>query len=88
VTAAPGAGAVVAGTVALLLVGGSTTGCVAMTPLQDRAWHAFQDCQRVARTAQLRQVTPDGRLGFEAEDGDMVQMKTCLRDRWGYPFAN
>lgn len=75
-------------TLALLLIGGPTAACVAMTPLQDRAWHAFQDCQSVARTAQLRQVTPDGRLGFEAEDGDMAKMKACLRDRWGYPFVN
>ena len=72
---------------ALALVG-LTASCVSMTPLQERAWHAFQDCQRVARTAQLRQVTPDGRLGFEAEEADMANMKQCLRDRWGYPFAN
>lgn len=60
----------------------------AMTPLQERAWHAFKDCQHVAGTARLAQATPDGRLAFEAEDGDMVSMKQCLRDRWGYPFVN
>jgi hypothetical protein len=85
VTTRPGAGTLLAG---LGLVLGATASCVAMTPLQERAWHAFQDCQRVARTAQLRQVTPDGRLGFEAEEADMANMKQCLRDRWGYPFAN
>ena len=75
-------------TLALALVGGAAASCVAMTPLQERAWHAFQDCQSVARTAQLRELTPDGRIGFEAEDGDMANMKQCLRERWGYPFVN
>lgn len=75
-------------TLALALVGGAAASCVMMTPLQERAWHAFQDCQHVARTARLAQVTPDGRLAFEAEDGDMAKMKQCLRDRWGYPFVN
>lgn len=75
-------------TLALSLVIGATASCVTMTPLQERAWHAFQDCQHVARTARLAQATPDGRLAFEAEDGDMVSMKQCLRDRWGYPFVN
>lgn len=75
-------------TLGLALVVVATASCVAMTPLQGRAWHAFQDCQQAARTAQLRQVTPDGRLGFEAEEGDMAKMKQCLRDRWGYPFVN
>ena len=78
----PGAGAVLA------LVGGLTASCVAMTPLQARAWHAFNDCQSVARTARLAQVTVDGRIAFEAEDGDMASMKQCLRERWGYPFVN
>lgn len=59
-----------------------------MTPLQERAWHAFQDCQAVARTASLVQITPDGRIAFGAEDTDMPKMKQCLRDRWGYPFVN
>jgi len=75
-------------TLALALVGGAAASCVAMTPLQERAWYAFQDCREGARTAQLREVTPDGRLGFEAEDGDMANMKQCLRERWGYPFVN
>ena len=75
-------------TLALALVSAATASCVVMTPLQGRAWHAFQDCQHVARTARLAQVTPDWRIAFEAEDGDMVNMKQCLRDRWGYPFVN
>ena len=71
-----------------VLVVGALASCAEMTPLQARAWHAFQDCQHVARTARLAQVTPDGRIAFEADEGDMANMKQCLRDRWGYPFVN
>ena len=63
------------------------TGCAPqMTPLQERAWDAFKDCQKLAPTAHITQVLPDGRIGFESREGDYQIMIRCLEERHGYKF--
>jgi len=63
------------------------TGCAeTLTPAQSRAWDAFKDCQKVATTARLTQLTPEGRLGFESREGDYQAMIKCLSERHGYKF--
>ena len=57
-----------------------------LTPLQERAYAAFKDCQSVAPTAQLGELLPDGRFGFTARPGDYQRMIQCLDERHGYKF--
>lgn len=57
-----------------------------LTPLQERAWDAFKDCQNLAPTAQLTWLLPDGRLGFQSREGDYQIMIRCLEERHGYKF--
>jgi hypothetical protein len=69
-----------------LLLGG-VAGCAeTLTPAQSRAWDAFQDCRKLAPTANLTQLTPDGGLGFQSREGDYQIMIRCLNERYGYKF--
>jgi hypothetical protein len=43
-------------------------------------------CQRLAPTANLTSLTPDGALGFESREGDYQVMLRCLSERHGYKF--
>lgn len=71
-------------------MGGALALCAAcapsLTPLQERAYSAFKDCQNVAPTAQLGELLPDGRFGFTARPGDYQRMIRCLEERHGYKF--
>ena len=82
-------GSVPTRTVAVLLLTG-VAGCApSMTPLQEKAWDAFKDCQQLAPTAQLTELTPDGRFGFMTrESTEFTTMKRCLEERYGYRFSN
>jgi len=55
-----------------------------MTPAQSRAWDAFHDCKKLAPTANITQLTPEGSLGFESREGDYQIMIKCLDERYGY----
>ena len=72
---------------ALAAVVGAVAGCAeSLTPAQTRAWDAFKDCQKLAPTAQLTQLTPEGRFGFQSREGDYQIMIQCLTERHGYKF--
>ena len=58
-----------------------------MTPLQQRAYDAFKDCQRDNPTARLTQLTPDGNLGYTAAPVEYQRMRQCLGERYGYRSA-
>jgi hypothetical protein len=58
-----------------------------MSPLQQRAYDAFRDCQRDNPTARLIQLTPEGKLGYTAEPVEYQRMRQCLGERYGYRFA-
>jgi hypothetical protein len=58
-----------------------------MTPLQQRAYDAFRDCQRDNPTARLTQLTPDGRFGYTAAPVEYQRMRQCLGERYGYRSA-
>lgn len=67
----------------------SLAGCAPpMTPLQQRAYDAFRDCQRDNPTARLTQLTPDGKLGYTAAPVEYQRVRQCLGERYGYRFAN
>ena len=69
--------------VSLVLAG--LGGCAQnMTPAQSRAWDAFHDCKKLAPTANITQLTPEGSLGFESREGDYQIMIKCLDERYGY----
>ena len=71
----------------VLLVAGSValTACAEnLTPAQQRAWEAFQECRKLAPTANLTRLDPDGSLGFESREGDVQVMFRCLNERYGY----
>lgn len=58
-----------------------------LTPLQERAWDAFKDCQRQAPSATLQQITEGGGISFMTREGhDVGIMQQCLQERWGYRF--
>ena len=40
-----------------------------LTPLQERAWDAFKDCQRQAPSATLQQISEDGGISFTTREG-------------------
>ena len=62
-------------------------GCTqTMTPAQSRAWDAFHDCKKLAPTANITQLTPEGSLGFESREGDYQIMIKCLDERYGYKY--
>jgi hypothetical protein len=63
------------------------TGCApTLTPLQERAWDAFQDCKQRAPSAVLNQVHEDGRLSYTAREGDVGIMQRCLQENFGFRF--
>ena len=72
----------------MVMIAVVVTGCAAakLTPAQTRAWDAFKDCQPLAPTAVMKEVTPDGGIGFEAREGDYQIMLRCLSERHGYTF--
>jgi hypothetical protein len=56
-----------------------------MPPLQARALDAFKDCQRLAPSATLQNVSEEGGLSYTTREGhDVGIMQQCLHDRWGY----
>jgi hypothetical protein len=66
---------------------GLFAGCAeSLNPAQGRAYDAFKDCRRLAPTANLTRLTPDGGLGFESREGDYQIMIKCLDERYGYKF--
>jgi hypothetical protein len=66
---------------------GCLGGCAeSLNPAQTRAWDAFQDCRKLAPTANLTQLNPDGGLGFTSREGDYQIMIKCLNERYGYKF--
>ena len=76
---------VVASSVAVLL---ATACSVQVNPLQERAYNAFKDCQwsAPAPTAQITEMREDGWFSYTAREGDVVRMKQCLEQRYGYKF--
>jgi hypothetical protein len=63
------------------------TACASgLTPLQERAWDAFKDCQKQAPTAVLQQISVDGGISYRAREGDVGIMQRCLQERYGYRF--
>ena len=58
-----------------------------MTPLQQRAFDAFKDCQRYNPTARLTQLTPDGNLAYTAAPVEYQRIRQCLGERYGYRSA-
>ena len=76
---------VIASSVAVLLA----AACSAqVNPLQERAYNAFKDCQwsAPAPTAQITEMREDGWFSYTAREGDVVRMKQCLEQRYGYKF--
>jgi hypothetical protein len=57
-----------------------------LTPLQERTYGAFKDCQSVAPTAQITELREDGGLHYSAAPGDLQRMQRCLEERYGYKF--
>jgi len=79
--------AVVRLAVVVSIVIGGLGGCAeSLTPAQTRAWDAFQDCRKLAPTANLTQLSPDGGLGFQSREGDYQIMIKCLNERYGYKY--
>jgi hypothetical protein len=69
------------------ILAGCLGGCAeSLNPAQTRAWDAFQDCRKLAPTANLTQLTPEGGLGFESRGGDYQIMIKCLNERYGYKY--
>lgn len=63
------------------------TACASnLSPLQERAWDAFQDCKPKAPSAVLNQIYEDGRLSYSAREGDVGIMQRCLEEKFGYRF--
>ncbi len=66
---------------------GCLGGCAeSLNPAQIRAWDAFQDCRKLAPTANLTRLSPEGGLGFESREGDYQIMIKCLNERYGYKY--
>lgn len=59
-----------------------------LTPLQQRAFDAFRDCQRDNPSARITQLTPDGRLAYTASPPEYLRVRQCLQERHGYRFAS
>lgn len=79
--------AVVRLAVVVSIVIGGLGGCAeSLTPAQTRAWDAYQDCRKLAPTANLTQLNPNGSLGFVSREGDYQIMIKCLNERYGYTF--
>ena len=58
-----------------------------LTPLQERGWDAFKDCQRQAPSAMLQQISENGGISYTTREGrDVGIMQQCLQERWGYNF--
>jgi hypothetical protein len=75
--------------VAISVVGLIAVACAAqVNPLQERAYNAFKDCQwsAPAPTAQITEMREDGWFSYTAREGDVVRMKQCLEQRYGYKF--
>ena len=63
------------------------TGCAeALNPAQQRAWDAFQECRKLAPTANLTSLSPEGGIGFQSREGDYQIMLKYLEERYGYKF--
>ena len=68
---------------AIWLVGCATPN---LNPAQERAYAAFNDCQRLSPTAQLGEITEAGGISFTARPGDYQRMIQCLGEKHGYKF--
>ena len=67
----------------LLLV--ALTACAPkLSPLQERAWDAFNVCKQKAPSAVLEQIYDDGRLSYSAREGDIGIMHRCLQEQFDY----
>ena len=68
--------------VLILVLGACAT---ELPPLQARAVDAFKDCQRLAPSATLQNVSEQGALSYTTREGhDVGIMQRCLQERWGY----
>jgi hypothetical protein len=72
--------------VASIVIGGLGGCAESLTPAQIRAWDAYQDCRKLAPTANLTQLPPEGGLGFQSREGDYQIMIKCLNERYGYKY--
>jgi len=72
----------------MVMIAVLVAGCAAvkLTPAQSRAWDAFKDCQPLAPTANLKEVTQEGGISFESREGDYQIMLKCLSERHGYTY--
>jgi hypothetical protein len=69
---------------ALVLVAGTLAGCAGLTAPQEQGWRSFHDCQAVAVSAALEDLTPGGRVNYRTQEGvDFTVMKACMEAR-GY----
>jgi hypothetical protein len=69
----------------LLMAVVALTACAPkLSPLQERAWDAFQDCKQKAPSAVLNQIHDDGQLSYSAREGDAGIMQRCLEEKFGY----
>jgi hypothetical protein len=60
----------------------SLAGCAGLTPGQEQGWTAFHDCQQVAPSAALEDLTD--RVNYRTQEGvDFTAMKACMESR-GY----
>ena len=57
-----------------------------LSPLQERAWDAFNVCKEKAPSAVLNQIYDDDRLSFSAREGDIGIMQRCLQEKFDYRF--
>lgn len=69
------------------------TGChgTALTPQQERAFMRFDVCREAtgARSAEIREVAPDGRLvSWVGEGRDRQAMRECLTTRYGMRWVD
>lgn len=70
--------------VAVSLVAALTACAPNLSPLQERAWDAFNDCKQKAPSAVLEQIYDDGRLSYSGREGDVGIMQLCLQDKFGF----
>lgn len=59
-----------------------------LTPLQEKAYSAIEDCRRGWWSVRAVLVTPEGGLQIEGRADEVFKVKRCLEERYGYRFPN